>query len=163
MEEPEQVMSELTTWVVSDKEIIYMGEWRPNQRKWYPFNEINSFKREWAFFRLQESEPLYSPRELPDKTERRLRVIPDIFLFVAGPQLTERFLGRLKNSKFKLTELFALKSAMDRAISKSPVPEFDESNPIPRFTPDLTNVMTGKLRGFLEEFSQYIKAYIKPQ
>ncbi len=166
IEEPEYVKSDLKKWAVSDKEVIYLGEWRPSQRRWHPFHEIRSFEREWAFFRLRESTPVYSPRTLPNGTERRLRVIPDIFLFVAGPQLTEEFLKRLKNSTFKLVELAELKNVMDRAMSGREVPGFDENRfgptkPVPEFTPDLKNIMTGRLRDVLGEFSQYVKRYIK--
>jgi hypothetical protein len=170
-EEPEDIKSDLKKWAISDEEVIYLGDWRPETRKWYPFREIRSFGREWAFFRLREVEGferLYSPRTLPGGKTRRLRVIPDIFLFVAGPQLNEDFLGRLKNSTFKLIELPELKSAMDRAIAGEEVPGFDENrfdeNKIkatPEFTPDLKEIMTGKLRGVLEDFSQYIKRYIE--
>jgi hypothetical protein len=86
---------------------------------------------------------------------------------VAGPQLDEDFLRKLKNSTFKLIELPELKSVMDKAIAGAEVPGFDENrfdedqiNTIPKFTPDLRNIMTGKLRDILEEFSQYIKRYI---
>jgi tetratricopeptide (TPR) repeat protein len=169
-EEPEDVRSDLKKWAISDEEVIYLGDWRPDRRKWYPFREISSFDREWAFFQLrgiEGFERLYSPRTLPNGTERRLRVIPDIFLFVAGPQLDEDFLRKLKNSTFKLIELPELKSVMDKAIAGAEVPGFDENrfdedqiNTIPKFTPDLRNIMTGKLRDILEEFSQYIKRYI---
>jgi 8-oxo-dGTP pyrophosphatase MutT (NUDIX family) len=169
-EEPEDVKSDLRKWKISDEEVIYLGDWRPDQRGRFPFQEIRSYEREWAFFRLREVEGferLYSPRTLPNGSERRLRVIPDIFLFVAGPGLDEDFLRRLKNSTYKLTELTHLKSVMDRAIAKEEVPGFDENrfdedkvNAIPKFTPDLRNIMTGKLRDILEDFSQYIKRYI---
>lgn len=163
--EPEVIKTSFKKWAISDEEIVYLGEWRPNQRKSHPFNEIRSFKREWAFFRFRESERLYSPRTLPDGTERRLRVIPDIFFFVAGPQLTDTFLEELKNSTFKLIELSELKNTMDRALSKKEMPGFDktrlgEGSPVPKFSPDLINIMTGKLHDVLVEFSQYIKRYI---
>ncbi len=166
IEEPEYIKSNLKKWVVSDEEIIYLGDWRPSQRRWHPFHEILSFGREWAFFRLRESVPVYSPRMLPNGTMRRLRVIPDVFLFVAGPQLTEGFLEGLKNSTFQLIELAKLKNVMDRAISNKEVPGFDKNKfgpakQVPEFTPDLVNIMTGGLRDVLGEFSQYIKRYIK--
>jgi tetratricopeptide (TPR) repeat protein/8-oxo-dGTP pyrophosphatase MutT (NUDIX family) len=169
-EEPEDVRSDLKKWAITDDEVVYLGDWRPSRRRWYPFREIRSFDREWAFFRLQNVEGferLYSPRTLPGGGERRLRVIPDIFLFVAGPQLNEDFLGKLKNSTFKLIELPLLKSVMDRAIAGKEVPGFDENRfdetkvkDVPQFSPDLRNIMTGKMRNILEEFSQYIKTYL---
>jgi tetratricopeptide (TPR) repeat protein len=153
--------ADFTVRAISDRDMIYLGEWRPDQRQRHPFDEIRAFSREWAFFRLRESQHLYSPRTLPDGTVRRLRVIADVFLFVAGPQLTDESLGDLKNSVFKLIELTELKDAMDKALRGDEVPEFDKSKSIPKFTPDLTNVMTGKLRDTLDKFSQYIKMYIR--
>lgn len=162
VEEPEEDKSDFIKWGVSDREVIYLGEWRPSQRKWHPFHEIRSFEREWTFFRLRESEPLYSPRTLPDGAIRRLRVIPDIFLFVAGPQLTNEFLGTLKNSTFQLIKPVDLKNAMNKALTREEVPGFDGEglSTVPKFTPDLISIMTGKLGDTLEEFSQYIKRYL---
>ena len=152
--------SDFTTWAVTDRDMLYLGEWRPDHRGRYPFSEVNAFKHEWAFFRLRESQHLYSPRTMPDGRERRLRVIADVFLFVAGPQLTDDSLGNLKNSVFKLIEISELKNAMDRALRGEEVVGFDQSRSIPKFTPDLKNIMTGKLRAVLEEFSQFIKQYV---
>ncbi|MCK4828492.1 hypothetical protein KA005_72850, partial [bacterium] len=149
-------------WAVSDAKMVYLGEWRPGQRRRHPFNEINSFRHEWAYFRLPYSPHIYSPRTMPDGRVRRLRVIADAFLFITGPTLNDESIEELKNSMFKLIELSELKNAMDKALRKEEVPGFDEK-PIPQFTPDLTNIMTGELRGNLEEFSQYIKKYIKSE
>ena len=91
---------------------------------------------------------------------RGLRVIADVFLFVAGSGLNDASLGKLKNSSFKLVEVAELKSAMDRARRNEPVTDFDEDGGVPQFTPDLVNIMTGRLRDTLDEFSQYIKRFI---
>jgi hypothetical protein len=164
--EPEKAKTSFKKWTISDEEIVYLGEWRPEQRKSYPFKEIGTFKREWAFFRYREPERLYSPRTLPDGKVRRLRVMPDIFFFVAGTQLTEDYIDELKNSTFKLIELSELKHTMDRALSGKEIPHFDknrsgEGSPVPLFSPDLVNIMTGKLYDVLVEFSQYVKRYIQ--
>lgn len=147
-------------WAVSDAEMVYLGEWRPDQRRRLPFNEINSFRHEWTYFRLPYSQHIYSPRTLPGGRVRWLRVIADAFLFITGPALNDECIRELKNSMFKLIELSELKNAMDKAFRNEEVPGFDEK-PIPQFTPDLTNIMTGELRDNLEEFSQYIKKYIE--
>ncbi len=154
--------TDFTAWTVSDEEMIYLGEWRPIHRRRLPFSEINGFRREWTFFRLRNSQHLYSPRILPDGRTRRLRVISDVFVFVAGTGLGDESLGQLKNSQFKLVELADLKNALDKALRDEPVAGFDDINEVPLFTPDLTNIMTGELRDSLEEFSQYIKRYVSP-
>jgi hypothetical protein len=148
---------------VTDEGMVYLGEWRPKQRGRYPFREISGYKDEWTYFRLHDSQQVYSPRTLP-KPEgkiRRLRVIADVFIFVAGPSMNEALLGTLRNSKYKLLELSELKSAMNTALRKEAVPHFDEKLTIPEFTPDLINIMTGGLRDTLEEFAQNIKRYVK--
>ncbi|MBN1487118.1 MAG: tetratricopeptide repeat protein [Anaerolineae bacterium] len=160
-EEVEKSASDYNKWAVSDQEMIFLGEWRPEQRQWHPFNEIRAFEREWAFFKLRDSQRLYSPRTLPEGTVRRLRVISDVYLFVAGPELTDQSLDKLKNSMFKLIYPSDLKDAMDKALRGEEVPGFDSSWPVPRFTPDLTNTMTGELRDILEDFSQHIQRYVK--
>lgn len=244
---------DLNAWAVSDEEMIYLGEWRPDHRRKYPFREIKMFLREWAYFRLSDSQKVYSPRTLPDGAVYRLRAIADIFLFVTGPALDNYSLGELKNSKFKLIELSELKNVMDKAFRNEGVPGFDEKfvfiwedvpgkdsrkllsylkddhdiswaehaeiqkssdgktisiskdessieikidesrqkatlkirdnqtynlnikkengklnihdeqNLVPKFTPDLTNIMTSTVRDTLEEFSQYIKRYLKSE
>ena len=151
---------ELRAWAVSDTDVVNMGEWRPNQRRRQPFLEIAELKREWAFFRLRDSQRVYSPRELSNGRMRRLRVIADVFLFIAGPNLSDDSLGELKNSQFKLLELSELKNVMDSALRNEAVVGFDNSNAVPRFTPDLTNIMTGELRDVLEDFAQYVKRYL---
>lgn len=153
--------SDFTTWAVTDRDMVFLGEWRPDQRGRYPFSEIKALDREWTFFRLRDSQQLYSPRTMPNGQERRLRVIADVFMFVASPQLTEESLGELKNSVFKLIELSELKNVMDRALRGEVIEEFDQSKPVPVFSPDLKNIMTSSLRAVLEEFSQFIKKYIK--
>ncbi|HTD38527.1 MAG TPA: NUDIX domain-containing protein [Candidatus Limnocylindrales bacterium] len=153
--------SRFTAWTVTDADIIYCGEWRPEKRRSAPFNEIAPLRREWAFFRLRDGEAVYSPRELPDGTVRRLRVIADIYLFVAGPGMSEETLGDLANSEYKLIELSDLRSAMDRSVRGDGVIGFDRRNAVPRFTPDLINILTGRLRDTLEDFAQYVKRYCK--
>ena len=162
-EEMKKSKVDLTAWAVSDEDMIYLGDWRPNQRRRHPFLEINKFHREWAFFRLPGSQPFYSPRTLKDGRIRSLRTISDVYLFVSGPGLTDDSLGELKNSKFKLIEISELKNAMNKAIRNEEISNFDQDFKIPLFTPDLTNIMTGKLRDSLEEFTQYIKKYIKSE
>lgn len=145
---------------VTDKDTIFLGEWRPEQRGRNPFREISTYKSEWAYFRLRNSEQVYTPRRLPDGSSRRLRVIADVFVVTAGPILTDELLTTLKNSEYKLVELSYLKNVMDRSLRREPATDFDKSKEIPEFTPDLTNIMTGGLRDTLEEFAQYVKRYL---
>ncbi len=151
---------DIRTWDVTDRDMIYVGEWRPEQRRRHPFEEIKCLRKEWAYFRLKDSQPLFSPRTMPDSSQRRLRVIADVFLFVAGPDMTRKSLGDLENSQYSLVELGELKTAMDKAFAGRDVPGFDAVRKVPLFTPDLVNIMTGELKDVLVEFSNFIKRYV---
>lgn len=145
------------------REMIYLGEWRPELRKHYPLLEIASYKGDaWALFRLNKNEQLASPRTLGGDKIRRLNVVANVFVFVANKKLTEGKLEDLMNSDFTLIEVSELKNVMDRAGRNEPSPDFDKKAPdtVPLFTPDLKNIMTSKLRETLEEVSQYIKRYL---
>jgi NUDIX domain len=156
--------TELSPWQVNDQDVIFMGEWRPDRRKRLPFKEISSLNKEWVFFRTRDSQHVYSPRTLPNGNIRRLRVIADVFLFIAGPGFSDKSIATLKNSEYKLIELSDLKSVMDKALKGQDVfsdgQPFDRVKSIPSFTPDLVNIMTGDLRSVLEEFSEYIKSQL---
>jgi tetratricopeptide (TPR) repeat protein len=162
-EEIKQSKAELTVLIVTDQDMIYLGAWRPAQRQAHPFYEIKSFSREWAFFWLGDTQRqhLYSPRILPKEGVRDLRIIADVFLFVAGPQLTENYIKKLKNSTFKLLELSELKDAIAKSRRGEKVVGFYKAERLPKFSPDLINIMTGDLYNTLMEFSQYIKEYLQ--
>jgi hypothetical protein len=148
-------------WKIDPSDMIYLGEWLPNKRKRYPFDEVNKINKEWIYFRLPDSQRVYSPRILPNGSIRRLRVIADVFLFISNNSFNEDSLGDLHNSFYKLIDLQALKTSMDLALSNGKVPKFDNDHTVPKFTPDLVNIMTGELRDTLDEFSNYIKQFIR--
>lgn len=147
-------------WAVSEKNMVYMGDWRPNKRKHHPFHEIKSLSNEWAFFRITEPQHVFSPRTMPDSSIKRLRVISDVYLFVATKSLDDSALEHLQNSEYKLIELDELKSTIDKSLASIATKNFDETNDIPKFTPDLINIMTSSLLHELKQFSLYIKKYI---
>ncbi|MBM3300642.1 MAG: NUDIX domain-containing protein, partial [Deltaproteobacteria bacterium] len=86
---------DLKTWDITDTDMIYLGEWRPEKRKGFPFQEVSQFRTEWVYFRIRESQRLYSPRRVNSGRERGLRVIADVFFFVAGEGLADSSLGNL--------------------------------------------------------------------
>jgi len=151
---------DIKAWKVTDEDVLYLGEWRPERRKASPILEAGEFVKEWCFFRIKKSQQVYSPRTLINKEIRRLRVIADVYLFIAGPSLNKKNLGNLANSTFKLLELSELKTSMDKALRGEQVINFEKKRKKPLFTPDLVNIMTGELRDILEEFSQLIKTYL---
>ncbi len=146
-------------FTVKIDDMIHLGDWRPEQRRRLPFAEISRFEREWALFRLGEPVHVYSPRTLPDKRTRRLRVIADVFLIVANERMSDGLLAQLKNSQYRLLEVTDLKNFVDRGLRGEEVSQLEKRG-VPKFTPDLVNIMTGHLRDVLEQFAQNIKRYV---
>jgi hypothetical protein len=144
---------------VTDSDVIYLGEWRPEVRGRHIFKEAVRYRSQWYFLKLRSHPRVYSPRSMPDGTVRRLRVQVDAYVFVAGESLNEDRLKQFRNSPFKLIDINDLKSVMDLAQAGKPVLEFDPTNDVPQFTPDLINIMTGDLRDELQEFAELVRRY----
>lgn len=144
---------------VKPDDVVYMGEWRPDIRGRHLFKEARQYGSRWYYVKIPEPQLLYSPRTLPDGTVRGLRVRADVFLFVASPILDDSLLDTLKNSVYKLIDANELKSAMDIAQAGGAVSSFDHTHTVPRFSPDLVNIMTGKLRDELQEFAELVRRY----
>jgi hypothetical protein len=150
-------------WTPSDSNIVYLGEWRPEKRHERPFREIAALENEWVFFRLRDHVPdLFSPRRLPSGMSAKLTVSADVYLWVAGAELTDEALDQLKNSEFQLIELTRLKSVVDRVLRGEKVTGFGKRkrHETPEFTPDLIYILTGSIRDVMENFSLYIKRYL---
>jgi len=140
----------------SEKNIIYLGEWRPKKRKGLPLEEVKNFKgTEWVYFKIPEQLKINTPRHFPDGSIKRLRVIVDSYIFIANQTLSPENLKALglKNSPFRLMPLSQLKNETD--LGKYINDKGEEEEFIP--TPDLEYIMTGSFRDMLEEVSQYIK------
>lgn len=137
----------------TEKNVIYLGEWRRDKRGRKPLEELRNFRTEWGYFRLPMQLKINTPRLMPDGTERRLRVIVDMYAFVANPALTKEKLDSLKNSRFELISLPDLKTAVEtgRFISARSIEEDFMASP------DLRYIMSGKIRDLLEEFSNSIQ------
>lgn len=144
---------------VTDSDVLYLGQWRPDARGRHIFKEASRYRNQWYYVKMENSPRVYTPREMPDKTVKRLRVRVEAYMFVAGEVLTDEFLGDLKNSTYQLVSINDLKSVMDKALAGNEVPGFDATNHIPKFTPDLVNIMTGGLRDELQEFAELVRRH----
>ena len=144
---------------ITDSDVIYLGEWRPDVRGRHLFKEAVRYRSQWYFLKLRSHPRVYSPRTMPDGKVRRLRVQVDAFVFVASEAVTEERLNKLENSAFKLISMNDLKSAMDLAQAGKAVPGFDASRDVPLFSPDLVNIMTGDLRDEVIEFAELVRRY----
>ena len=105
---------------------------------------------------MREGVAVYSPRVLPSGGVRRLRVIADVFLFVAPELFNDDMLLQLRNSEYKLLTVNDLKTAIHRGLAGEYTDGFGHEDGVPQFTPDLINVMTGQLRDVLQEFACHV-------
>lgn len=144
---------------VSDSDVLYLGQWRPGARGRHVFKEAYRYRKQWYYFKMENSPRVYTPREMPDKTVKRLRVRVEAYVFVAGEVLTDEYLGTLENSPYQLVSINDLKSVMDGALAGKKVLGFDATNEVPKFTPDLVNIMTGGLRDELQQFAELVSRH----
>jgi len=134
----------------TEANIVYLGDWRPEKRGRRPLEEIRLFKKnEWAYFSLREQLQIDTPRHFEGGV-RQLRVIADVFLFVAS---TELRVDKLKNSQYRLVRVTDLKSEIDLGQYTNEQGEQCAFEP----APDLRYVMAGPLREILEKAAQSIR------
>lgn len=143
---------------VAEDNVLYLGEWRADVRGRHIFKEASRYKKQWYFLKLRSGLRKYSPRVLPDGSIRRLRTRADVFAFVTD-NITDDSLSSLKNSAYKLISLGELKSAMDLALAGKEVDGFDPTLAVPKFSPDLVEIMTGDLRDELLQFAELVRRY----
>lgn len=138
--------------------VLFLGDWRPGKLGpdyLTPVMLVEKTSKDneepWVFYRVPGTIEHNTPRILPDNQgERKLRVLADIFVFIANTVLTPEYAQKvLKNSRYRLIEPDRLKSWIDNEKD-------DESEPF-LATPDLRYVMTGKLRELLQEVAQLIE------
>ena len=137
----------------SERNVIHLGDWRPDKRGLRALEEIRHFREELAFFTLPIELQTDTPRYLPDGTTRNLRVIVHAYIFVANRRLSQTSLGRLANSTFRLLRPGQIKTEIQRGV-------FEDADGVERPfapTPDLRAIMTGRLRDVLEEVSEMIR------
>lgn len=139
---------------------LFLGDWRPESVGPDYLSHIGVLERDspeglepWVYYKVPGSTEHNSPRLLPDKTERKLRVIADTYIFITDTSVTPKSLkgddSKFKNSRFELVKLEQLKSWIDGGAMPN-----GESFEV---TPDLSYVMTGKMRNILEEVSQLVQ------
>lgn len=152
--------SKIDKMIVNEDKPIFLGDWRPEIRYTFPFSEIarKSKKDEIFFFRVKydfSRKPVDSPRILPDGTEMPVKCCADVYAFVM-PEGFEKTIKKLKNSKYKLLELYELNDAyLERKIEKD-----EEPNGF-RPTPDLKKIITGELWTEFNSFADYLKDGMK--
>jgi len=160
--------------LTDDKSSVYfLGDWRLKDCGYEPYyldhiklleNKKDKGEENWVIYKYPEAFTHNTPRELPDGTIRRLRVVVDVFFIITNTDVKDDYIKNLANSKFLLIEPNKLKSWMDNGIADDDMYNVDkkdkDNNIIGRefkVTPDLNYIMTGKLRDIINEVSTTIK------
>ncbi len=140
--------------VNSDK-MIFLGEWLPDRRYTLPFEDVNSHKDEYYYFRLNypfSTTVKNSPRHLPNGDVQDVSVFADVYVCIAAESFDT---DKLENSEYEVLELYELKDAFN-------------SNKITRkngktekflVSPDLRSIIRSSMWDDLASFSDYVKTY----
>jgi hypothetical protein len=137
--------------------VHFLGDWRPKGRGPEYLNHIALLERDtkkghepWVQYRIPGTIEHNTPRLLPDGSQRRLRVLADVFIVIANTVLTaEAARTELQNSLYLLLEPATIKTWIENGR--------DDRGDEFKATPDLDFIMTGALRDTIEEASQMIK------
>lgn len=137
--------------------VYFLGDWRPEGSGPEYIEHINKIdghcdteEEPWYFYKVSGTISHNTPRVLPDGSERKLRVLADVYIFISNTALTPEYAkSKLKNSKFMLVEPSLLKTWIESG--------FDDHDNTFKATPDLQYIMSGKLRDVIDEVSQTIK------
>lgn len=139
------------------RQVHFLGDWRPEDRGPEYMNHLALLERDkarghepWIQYRIPGTIEHNTPRLLPDGTQRRLRVLADVFIVIANTILTAETARRgLQNSEYLLLEPAIIKTWIENGR--------DDRGEEFKATPDLEFIMTGALRDTIEEASQLIK------
>lgn len=137
--------------------VYFLGDWRPDHCGPEYLNHVALLERDkkqghepWVQFRIPGTLEHNTPRLLPNGTQRRLRVLADVFIVIANTVLTaEAAREGLQNSEYLLLEPATIKTWIENGRN-------DRGEEF-KATPDLEFIMTGALRDTIEEASQMIK------
>ena len=139
------------------RNVYFLGDWRPGDSGPEYLNTVGLLERDkkvgfepWVQYRVPGTLEHNTPRLLPNGTQRRLRVLADVFIIIANTILTaETARSELQNSEYLLLEPATIKTWIENGRNDRQE-EF-------KATPDLQFIMTGALRDTIEEASQLIK------
>jgi len=139
------------------KHVYFLGDWRPDNLGPEYLTHIILLERDtkrghepWVQYRIPGTIEHNTPRLLPNGSQRRLRVLADVFIVIANTILTAETARReLQNSEYLLLEPATIKTWIESGR--------DDRGEEFKATPDLEFIMTGALRDIIEEASQLIK------
>lgn len=142
---------------IDPDKMIFLGEWKPNRRYVIPFADINNHQGDFLYFRFAydfSTRPKPSPRYLPNnKGIVRVNAFADVFVCVTPKDFSTE---ALKNSKFKIVELYELKDMYNQRQCKNENGDYEEFC----VSPDLESIINSSMWDQLNSFSDYIKENI---
>lgn len=141
---------------IDPDKMIFLGEWKPNRRYVLPFADINDHQGDFLYFRFAydfSTTPKPSPRYMPNGEIVRINAFSDVFVCVTPKDFDT---ATLKNSKFKIVELYELKNMYNTREC------LNENNVKEEFvvSPDLESIINSSMWDQLTSFSDYIKENI---
>lgn len=140
---------------VNTDKMIFLGEWLPDRRYTLPFEDVNSHKDEYYYFRMNYPFSMAvknSSRHLPNGDIQDVSVFADVYVCIAAENFNTE---NLENSEYEVLELYELKDAFN-------------SNEITRkngkkekfiVSPDLRSIIRSSMWDDLASFSDYVKIF----
>lgn len=140
---------------VNTDKMIFLGEWLPDRRYTLPFEDVNSHKDEYYYFRMNYPFSMTvknSSRHLPNGEVQDVSVFADVYVCIAAENFDTE---KLENSEYEVLELYELKDAFNsnEIIRKNGTKE--------KFvvSPDLRSIMRSSMWDDLASFADYVKIY----
>lgn len=140
--------------VNSDK-MIFLGEWLPERRYTLPFEDVNSHKDEYYYFRMNYPFSMTvknSPRHLPNGDVQDVSVFADVYVCIAAESFNT---DNLENSEYEVMELYELKDA----FNSNEIIRKDGKRENFLVSPDLRSIIRSSMWDDLASFSDYVKTY----
>ncbi len=137
---------------VNVDKMVFLGEWRPDLRNTMPFWDVNNKKDEYYYFRFNYPFSYIarnSERHLPNGNVIDVSVFVDVYVCIASEAFD---ITKLKNSQYKLLELFELKDCFNEGKIKIG-DTMEDFKP----TPDLKAIIRSDMWDQLSSFADYIK------
>ncbi len=141
---------------IDPDKMIFLGEWKPDRRYVLPFADINEHKGDFLYFRFAydfSTTPKPSPRYMPDGKAVRVNAFSDVFVCVTPKDFDT---AALKNSKYKIVELYELKHMYNTRQCQNENGQNEEFT----VSPDLETIINSSMWDHLNSFSDYIKENI---
>lgn len=140
---------------VNTDKMIFLGEWLPDRRYTLPFEDVNSHKDEYYYFRMNYPFSMTvknSPRHLPSGDVQDVSVFADVYVCIAADNFNTE---KLENSEYEVLELYELKDAFNSSEIKR------KNGKIEKFvvSPDLRSIIRSSMWDDLASFSDYVRTY----